>query len=433
MTRDPPTRGRRAKRGAARLIACNALLLAAAAALTAIAGEAYFRLTKPFMTSELPPKRFVPAVGFLWEPGVRTRFTNRLDFWVVSRTNSLGFFDREPPSPERAAAGCRVAVIGDSFVEALEVPIAQKFHVRLEALAAAAQPRLNVAASAFGLRATGQIQQLPFWDEYARRLRPRLLVLVFVPNDFSDNSPILRALLAGRDPQRPPPEARAARLANGEMEWRPPHPPANIESPPPRPPERAQPRALRAVRQALKTSWFAAWLAAKTRRPERSPDLIAHADSFRRNPRYAALLAGWRPPVHPADFGESSLPPIYEDALDYTAFALEQFKRRADRSGAATVILASHRAKISGSRVFERISGLAAALDIPVIDQADYIFHRGAALEDAQWPHDSHWNADGHQWAAEALLEWLQANPQICADAQGASPSDGPSDGPSDE
>ena len=33
---------------------------------------------------------------------------------------------------------------------------------------------------------------------------------------------------------------------------------------------------------------------------------------------------------------------------------------------------------------------------------------------------DYHWSAQGHQWAAAALLEWLRENPQVCDDADPA-------------
>ena len=86
-------------RRALRLVGWNALLCIAGAALIAIAGEAWLRLTKPFMETSLPPRIFVPKTGILWKPDTEMRLTNRFDYWVVSRVNSLGFFDREPLSP----------------------------------------------------------------------------------------------------------------------------------------------------------------------------------------------------------------------------------------------------------------------------------------------------------------------------------------------
>ena len=405
---------------ALRLVGWNALLLFAGAALTALAGEAYFRWKAPFMEPSHPPQEFVPQVGILRKPGAEMRHTNRLDYWVVSRTNSLGFLDREPAGPERAAAGCRVAVIGDSFVEGREVSGDRKFHVRFEQLAAAALPRLAISASAFGRSSIGQIQQLAFYDAYARHLRPKLLVLVFVPNDFADNSPILRALFTGWDPDRPP-FVSAARLADGTMELRPPHADYAQFALPRPPAANSRPGRLARVKQTLKISRFASWLDAKKDAlsgSTRTPRPLSHAELLRQRPRYAALLAGRLPSSveeTEAAFAQSSLPPLYADALDYTAFALEQFKRRADRDGSKLVILAAHRAKMLGGRIFERLSAMAADLGIPVIDQADYILRQGARIEDAQWRHDYHWNPAGHQWAAEALLEWLRDNREVCA------------------
>ena len=146
-----------------RLLGWNVLLLTTGLALIAAAGEAWLRLTIPFMHRSHSPS-FVPGVGVLYEPGSEVRSTNRSDFWTVSRANHWGFLDRPPPSPERAAAGCHVTLIGDSFVEARQVPIADKVQVRLEDLARRRLPHLDVTTSAFGVSGTGQVNQLPFYD-----------------------------------------------------------------------------------------------------------------------------------------------------------------------------------------------------------------------------------------------------------------------------
>ena len=122
----------------------------------AVAGDVYLRLTRPFAWNVLP-SQFVPGIGIIRKPNAEVRYTNGVDFWTVSRTNSLGFLDREPPSHERAVESCCIAIIGDSFVEASEVSIAEKFQVRLEELASRAIPEQDITTSAFGIRATGQI------------------------------------------------------------------------------------------------------------------------------------------------------------------------------------------------------------------------------------------------------------------------------------
>jgi len=67
------------------------------------------------------------------------------------------------------------------------VAIADKFHVRLEKMAARELPHLGITTQAYGIANTGQINQLPFYDEYARHLTPKLVVLVFYRNDFGNN------------------------------------------------------------------------------------------------------------------------------------------------------------------------------------------------------------------------------------------------------
>ena len=106
--------------------------------------------------------------------------------------------------------------------------------------------------------------------------------------------------------------------------------------------------------------------------------------------------------------------PLYEEALAFTAFALDQFKERAERDGAALVILSPFGRRRFGDDSFTRMSEMAAERGIPVIDQGDYIRRQGAELRDTKWAHDGHWNPTGHRWAAEALLEYLKRNQDVC-------------------
>ena len=410
----PPTTIRRALR----LVGWNVLFLVAGLALIGVVGEMYFRLRAPFLENDAP-RAWFPTVGRTFASNVEVRRTNRLDFWTESRTNSLGFLDREPIGIERAAASCHIAMIGDSYVEAFQVPIADKFHVRLEELAAEELRHLDITTSAFGISGTGQVNQLAYYDEFARTLRPALLVLVFVDNDFFENAPILYGLYYGIDPDRLT-AVSATRGADGTITLRPPHPPSP-ESRLAAMASTSPPWHSRVTDRLSDLSPLARWLEIKTKAwfPDTDPELIDWVALLsRRSPRYAALFDGWRPTTRGDIWtfpNARDLPPVYEDALDFTAFALDQFRERAARDGAALVILSSHRIGTRGDLAFDRLTALAEPRGIPVIDYNDYVLRQGAEPKrDARWEHNWHWNIAGHRWAAEALLEYLKENQEIC-------------------
>lgn len=399
-----------------RVAGWNALVLAAGLTLIGSASEAWLRLTVPFMEN-LIPWQFTPRVGYLMKPNAEVRYTNKLDFWTISHTNSLGFLDREILSLDRAQASCHVAVIGGSLVEAREVSIADKLPVRLENLAAQELPELDVTSSAFGIGGAGSVHQLGFYDEYVRHLHPKLLVLVFTPTDFIRNSPILHSLTTGNDLEWRG-WVTAKRGIRGKIRLYLPDPDTRRERIPGSPDSN--------LKNTAKKSYFLRWVHAKLvllfRRGD-SESIAARYERLRRRLGCKGLLGEWQPTGAGlgGEFVKKNLPPVFEDALEFTAFALDQFKERTDRDAVSLVILASHRMKVLGKRLFDRLHALAEARGIPVIDQYDHILGRGAEPREAEWPHDQHWNATGHRWAAEAVLDYLGRNPAICRLGDGSS------------
>ena len=344
----------------------------------------------------------------MYEPNVEVRVTNHLDFWTVSRTNRWGFLDLDPPAPKRAAASCHISVIGDSFVEASQVPISDKFHVRLEHLAARELPGLDVTTSAFGRSNTAQASQLPYYDEYAKRLSPKVLVLVFLPNDFGGNSALTMARRHGWDPDKAPyayPERTVGgiKLRMPSLEYRDLSPSwegyerqFNVKG------VDIKPKSwlYRTDLWVTDVSYFGSWLHAKARTLLTDPSLerrvsFAWKEELRQRPSYESL------------FQDSS----HED--DFTAFALQQFKERAERDSVVLLILAVFM-ESRGHRGFDRLNAIVGTQGIPVINMSDYIIRQGGSIKDSHWEHDFHWNANGHQWAAEALFEYLRQHPEVC-------------------
>ena len=401
------------------MAAWNALFVVSGLLLFAVVGEVYFRMTRPFIKG-WPSTQFVEGVGNIREPNSQARFANwRDDNFVVSRANSWGFIDREPVSPERAAAGCHIAFIGDSYVEAMQVPIADKFHIRLEEMAARELPRLYVTTQAYGITNTGQINQLPFYDEYARRLSPKVVVLVFYLNDFLNNSAALHSLAYGSDPDRMP-YMSAQREAGGDIKLRPPDSDYK-RFPLPRLP-RGEAWHESAWKRLVEVSYFASWINAKISLGDRAdlPQIVAWANMIAGRACCASILEGWQPVSRSslgsgAPFRQEHLAPFLEEALEYTAFGIEQFKRHANRDGVKLVILsATADMGTRGDPQFERLSAIAEARGIPIISDYDYVVRQGRDAEDGILGFDRHWNATGHQWAAEAVLEWLKANQGAC-------------------
>ena len=87
---DPPPP--RTVHRALRLVGWNVLFLIAGLALIGVVGEAYFRLTVPSLKTKLPVI-WSPTVGLTYKRDAEVYYTNSLDFWVESRTNSLGRVD----------------------------------------------------------------------------------------------------------------------------------------------------------------------------------------------------------------------------------------------------------------------------------------------------------------------------------------------------
>ena len=398
------------------VVGWNVLFLSLGASLILIDWEAWFHLRPPFTETRLP-LRFEPGVGLLNEPGAEARWTHYGEFWVAQRANRWGFLDREPPTPEQAAQTCHIAIIGDSFVEAREVPVADKFQVRLEELATRSLPRLNIAASAYGRRATGQINQLAFYDEYARRLRPKLVVLVFVQNDFIDNHRLLAVVFKGWDPDQSP-YLVAEKTAAGAFALRPPGPAWRM-LPISSGPLEGGSRALRWWRR--KTGRVSGAEAPDANWSRLRDELLAQ------DPRYQSIIEAYLNRVpEPSLVDRPTLRkllqdptlPLFREAVEFTAFALDEFQRRVAADGASLWLL------LAASRIFQLgdasdplrvvVEDLAEARGIPVVSMHDYIIHQGRRVYDGVFPHDGHWNPTGHQWAAEVLLERLRQRPEVC-------------------
>lgn len=123
-----------------------------------------------------------------YDPNLKASYVN-LFHW-----NAAGYYDHDY-QPEKSDGVFRIAVIGDSYVEAVQVPLSRSFHKLIEA-SFNQDPRVMSAERfqvlALGNSGTGQVSHYRVLREQAMKYRPNLVVLALSSNDFCDDDPELR-------------------------------------------------------------------------------------------------------------------------------------------------------------------------------------------------------------------------------------------------
>lgn len=358
-----------------------------------------------------------PVVGTTFQPNARVVLTNGLDFHVEEKSNEAGFLDRPLPPVAKPAGTCRIAFIGDSIVEAAQVPIPQKAHVELQKLLETSRPGKPVETMAVGFSGTGQLNQLGYFEAFVRPRKPDVIVLVFVSNDFANNSALLEAIRVGWHPAHTPrPFARetggAIELQAIDPSWMAHRLPAADDERPFL--HRWLHRSSRFYRWlyaklTLQYPAVASWMGREPTEGTRTAGRIASLAKLA--PDQAKLLEGWDPQKSPgidAMFGEPDpLPPAFQQALRFTSFGIEQYRQRAAQDGARLLVLGTHEL---GERQEGRLKAILAERKVAYVSLKAHIGSKGGKPADAQWRHDAHWNPQGHIWAAEAVAKVMEAD-----------------------
>jgi len=112
------------------------------------------------------------------------------EFFVPVRINDAGRRDLDR-TVEKPDGTFRVMLLGDSFVEALQVPIEQTFARGLEKKLSAAIAR-PVEVVSMGVSGYGTASEYLWYREVGRQFHPDVVLLSFYPgNDVRNNSPTL--------------------------------------------------------------------------------------------------------------------------------------------------------------------------------------------------------------------------------------------------
>lgn len=141
-----------------------------------------FRFVLP--ASDVPRNAFVNEV-VRYQPGQSGVWRVRDEIAAPYRVNAQGWNSPLPDYPvERQPGTGRVAFVGDSFVEALQVPFDKSF---AEAVGVRLAARGPVEIQRFGVAGAPLSQYLQMVEREVLQRRPDLIVVTLVHNDFDES------------------------------------------------------------------------------------------------------------------------------------------------------------------------------------------------------------------------------------------------------
>jgi lysophospholipase L1-like esterase len=310
---------------------------------------------------------FSPEAGVVFQPHAVVRFTDGFEFWTEDSTNALGFLDHEPVIPKPTGT-FRILLVGDSILEALQVPLASKMQTHLAAALRKAFPERKVDVVAISRSGVGQASELGFYNAN-RQIKPDLVILMFVGNDFANNSILLESLRSGFSPDHLPwwfptiDENKLCKLVPPSPDWD--------------------------KHVMLNPS-------------DRFASLRA------RSAEDARLLNTLKPDFVDSVFyyPENRITEIYQQAVELTKCSFSFWKEAAARDGFKLLIVATDGVTIPNmSGQIDRLKKLAGELQLPLFDLYPAWASHGVA--NGKFKFDGHWNADGHRWSADAIFDHL--------------------------
>lgn len=375
-------------------------------------------------------KRPDPALG--WRPPAHRTAWQRFEGRARVHTNARGFRDLEH-ALEKPPGTLRIAVLGDSFTEAVQVPLEETWWrvmgATLNADTCQALPTERLEILNFAVSGYSTAQALLAWRTEASRFAPDMAILAFfIGNDLNENA---RAL--DQEPLRPyfEPASDGLRLDDGFLRS---------------PAYRAATSLLGRAQQWLlehsrvaqlvvqaRDAWRMERLAGTRRDQAQNPD--QNGQQPREPHEYGVDNAVYRPPGTPA----------WEDAWQATEAMLKAFAEETRAAGSRPILMIIG----TGTQVHPNLQGRARFAAALGLDDLGYPVrrlletakrHRLPVLNlPARWaeppevgerflyglpggrPGFGHWNAAGHQAAGAAAAElvcWLLTQPPPSSEAR---------------
>ncbi|HLZ34369.1 MAG TPA: SGNH/GDSL hydrolase family protein [Nitrospira sp.] len=340
--------------------------------------------------------RVDPEVGQILVANQRARWVHE-DYDVEITTNSGGFHDVEHRI-EKPMDTYRIVVLGDSFVEGLAVPIESGFTQQLESLLQPEVKNARLEVLNLAVSGVGPAQYLRMLERRGISYKPDLVLMAVYPeNDFWDS---YYGLSGG------PSKAFYAIGSNESLQYI--------------PPEAA--KITVKIRPFLRRSAFLTLL--------REGITLTSLES--QLGRLGVLQAPGVVGNH-KDWGiyDAALPDPWPEAYRTTLRIIDASRNLASRHGAEFLVMTIGSVAMVEDRWSELYSSYPAAkamiLDVhrPFTAIADLGREQGFAVIDLadpfrqdflrsktsrSWPHDGHWNNNGHRLAAEIVARYLLAH-----------------------
>jgi hypothetical protein len=393
--------------------------------LALLVGELALRVAGPPKVARASSKPSNQSVNLEWlgnvmRPGSTHEYDGQngrpVEFHTKEPVNAFGFLDVEH-TREKPAGTRRVLVLGDSYVQAAEVPTQQKWTRRLEGRLAE-QLEAPVEVVALGRNGAGVSAEYGFWRGLGRDLDADLVLLLMTPdNDFVDDSLTLQAVKRGFDPEHPP--RYSFRLEQDEL--------ADV---PPALDSSAHQRSASPTQ--LQEGW--AWLNERSSLAGRSSTVLARKSALGRRlffqRAWQASTAEERAmisdPFEPSEWlrvDPALWPSWLLEAREVTRQVLRRLEHEAttEREIPFLVCLGTSRAALldeddehhgqfvlDADRPRRSVREMLEAEGLGYLDLTPGFRERGEAPT-AHYVHDGHWNARGHEWVAQDVAAAIVA------------------------